>query len=420
MVHWLIIMALVRISIELEESNRFYCIGETTLWGHWDLIAVKWTQWRTSMQPSALISVRYDFFSKAKYLLFCTLSKVASIPTDSPPPTTDPPLVVTLTGIGIPTAGESYILICTASGGGTNTATYQWYRNGALLITPSSPDRFTFSCLWQRAHSEEYTCTVTREGQTTTSNTFVINVGGNLLGEKTAILKMPVSYLAPDVTASVSRSGDNPMEGCQYTLTCTLSGHQSLIFYSVTYQWLMGSSTVQGPNASNTLVFNSVSPDDSGMYTCLATVSSLLLNSNITAQGSTTFSVTGTNGTLSPVFPLPARPVVSISFQGATSITVSWTQLAGGCVDSYTVQWNATVRGCGTQSQGGPTSTGTQRSFVISNLEEDSDVSGTVSSNNPGGSVSASFSTSTLTASMSHCTEMVLDVKLLPLQGQMG
>ena len=81
-------------------------------------------------------------------------------------------------------------------------------------------------------------------------------------------------------------------------------------------------------------------------------------------------------------------------------------------MDSYTVQWTATVRGCNTQPQSGTTTRSrSDRSFVISDLEEDSDVSGTVRANNPGGSVSASFSTSTLTASMSHYTEMVLDVR---------
>ena len=86
-------------------------------------------------------------------------------------------------------------------------------------------------------------------------------------------------------------------------------------------------------------------------------------------------------------------------------------------MDGYTVQWTATVRGCGIQSQGGPIPrSSSERSFVISDLEEDSDVSGSVRANNPGGSVSDSFNTSTLTASMSHCSEMVLDVKLFPLQ----
>ena len=86
-------------------------------------------------------------------------------------------------------------------------------------------------------------------------------------------------------------------------------------------------------------------------------------------------------------------------------------------MDSYTVQWNATVRECDIQSQGGPTTrSSSERSFAINGLEEDSDVLGTVSANNPGVCVSASFSTSTLTSSMSHCTEMVLDGKLFPLQ----
>ena len=84
-------------------------------------------------------------------------------------------------------------------------------------------------------------------------------------------------------------------------------------------------------------------------------------------------------------------------------------------MDSYTVQWTATVRGCTTQPQSGNTiRSSNERSFVISDLEEDGYVSGTVRANNPGGSVSASFSTSTLTASMSHCVKIFLGIKTFP------
>ena len=98
----------------------------------------------------------------------------------------------------------------------------------------------------------------------------------------------------PPLTVTVSGSSACPLEGSQYTLTCTVSGHESLTSPSVTYQWLRGSSTVQG-QSNNGLVFNPVGPDDSGTYTCRATVSSSILNCDITAQGSTTFSVTGMN-----------------------------------------------------------------------------------------------------------------------------
>ena len=99
------------------------------------------------------------------------LIKVAPSPTDTPPPTnppttppttpsiTDPPLVVSLAGRGTQTAGQTYILLCAASGGGTTTPTYQWRKDGALLTTPSRSDRFGFSRL-EQGNSGEYTCTV--------------------------------------------------------------------------------------------------------------------------------------------------------------------------------------------------------------------------------------------------------------------
>ncbi len=71
-------------------------------------------------------------------------------------------------------------------------------------------------------------------------------------------------------------------------------------------------------------------------------------------------------------------------------------------MDSYTVQYSASVRGCSLPLQtGGLTSTGTQRSIAINGLEEDSDVSVTITAVNIRGSTSASvFTTSTTTAGM--------------------
>ena len=93
---------------------------------------------------------------------------------------------------------------------------------------------------------------------------------------------------------SEGRSSAFPLEGNEYTLTCTVSGDQSLASYSVTYQWSRDSGTVQGQMIENRLVFNPVEPDDNGTYTCRATVSSSLLNGDITVDGSTAISVTGT------------------------------------------------------------------------------------------------------------------------------
>ena len=115
----------------------------------------------------------------------------------------------------------------------------------------------------------------------------------NSLSAKSLVLRMPVASLVPDITVSVSASSAFPLEGNQYALTCTVSGQESLTSSSVTFQWLRDSSTVQGPNTNNRLVFNPVDRFDNGTYTCRVTVSSSLLNNDIVEEGETTFSVSG-------------------------------------------------------------------------------------------------------------------------------
>ena len=100
--------------------------------------------------------------------------------------------------------------------------------------------------------------------------------------------------------------------------------------------------------------------------------------------------------------PLPAQPSNLRPTQRLiTSITLSWSQpLSGGRVDSYTVEYRATVRGYGIQSRGGPTSTGTQTTFTINGLQEDSDVTVTVTASNIRGSSLKTIQTSTTTTGM--------------------
>ena len=104
------------------------------------------------------------------------------------------------------------------------------------------------------------------------------------------------------------------------------------------------------------------------------------------------------------VFQLPVQPVISADIiRRPTSIAFTWNApSSGGTVDSYTVQYSASVRGCNVQSQGGPISiNSTQRNFTITGLEEDSDVSVIITAVNIRGSTSAPvFTTSTTIAGM--------------------
>ncbi len=90
---------------------------------------------------------------------------------------------------------------------------------------------------------------------------------------------------------TVAVSGDGTLtEGSPYTLTCTVSGHQSLMA-TVTYQW---SSSLQGQTDGMNYTFNPIDRDDNGTYTCQVTISSPLLNSDIIVeQDSTKIQVTG-------------------------------------------------------------------------------------------------------------------------------
>ncbi len=98
----------------------------------------------------------------------------------------------------------------------------------------------------------------------------------------------------------------------------------------------------------------------------------------------------------------PAAPDVNAQIiNGPTSINLTWTQpLSGGNVDSYTVQYNASVRNCSVELVGPMTISSTVRRFEITNLKEDSEVSVIITAINIRGSNSTLVNTNTLTASM--------------------
>ena len=87
--------------------------------------------------------------------------------------------------------------------------------------------------------------------------------------------------------------------------------------------------------------------------------------------------------------------------QGTRSITLSWTQSSEDIVDSYTVQYSASVRGCSDVPVMMNTMTlgSTTTMFEITGLEEDGIIMGTVDAVNIGGSVSAEFTINTNSAS---------------------
>ena len=76
---------------------------------------------------------------------------------------------------GTPTEGQSYILTCTASGGGSMAYTYMWLRNSRVISSQTS-FTYSFSSL-QLADSGQYSCRVTVGATTrTTSRAVTITV----------------------------------------------------------------------------------------------------------------------------------------------------------------------------------------------------------------------------------------------------
>ena len=100
-------------------------------------------------------------------------------PTALPPP----PLVVTITGGDTFTAGrtQSHTLTCQVSGGDTTTTmstSYQWLKNDQVINGQTS-STLSFSPL-RDTDTGRYNCRGTRGPSTSTSNSVVITVNGEL------------------------------------------------------------------------------------------------------------------------------------------------------------------------------------------------------------------------------------------------
>ena len=133
-----------------------------------------------------------------------------------------------------------------------------------------------------------YTCRVRDGGRFMESMTITIQVIGILLPVIKTYYGFTLFYLAP--TVEINTTG-NPVEGDHYNLTCSVSGYQSFIMNAtVAYEWLKNSTLI---NNQTSLIFGSIDRSDSGTYTCQVTISSLLLNSDITVENDTMFQVTG-------------------------------------------------------------------------------------------------------------------------------
>ncbi len=91
------------------------------------------------------------------------------------------------------------------------------------------------------------------------------------------------SSIAPIITATVTSSGP-PMTGQSYSLTCTVTGADSLT-PTITYVWTRGGTSVAGSDSM--LTFNPLKLSNSGEYVCTVTVTSDLLTTTLTDASDT-------------------------------------------------------------------------------------------------------------------------------------
>ena len=90
------------------------------------------------------------------------------------------------------------------------------------------------------------------------------------------------------------------MVGSMYSLTCTVTGAESLTDAMVTYQWLKNGAVISDQTLA-TLAFSPLAISDAGSYTCQATVTSSLLSDPITTNITNSIDVTLTCKSLTNV-----------------------------------------------------------------------------------------------------------------------
>ena len=87
-----------------------------------------------------------------------------------------------------------------------------------------------------------------------------------------------------------------------YSLTCAVTGAESLTGAIVTYQWFKNGAVVSN-QTMGILSFHSLVFSDAGTFTCLATVASSLLSGPITTSSASLFNIT-----------LSCKSSISVSF----------------------------------------------------------------------------------------------------------
>ena len=90
---------------------------------------------------------------------------------------------------------------------------------------------------------------------------------------------------APDLSVAITTTGPSD-EGERYSLKCSVEGDESLTVSNRTFEWKRIGARIQGiPNPAGTLTFDPLYRNDTGEYTCTATITSPYLTGTRTVTG---------------------------------------------------------------------------------------------------------------------------------------
>ena len=203
--------------------------------------------------------------------------------------------MVTVTGSTTQHAGEDYTLTCTVSGGETTaTTTYQWLREN-LPLSGETSATLSFSPLRQTTPSSngQYVCEAMRSGRTVRSERLTITVSGRLI-----IIQLyrhcqalTIILIAPTLMLVITPNG-SLLEGQTYSLTCDLTGDESLDVPEADRRVRWDKVGEQhGIHRTATLSFTPLSRDDEGEYMCTTNIRSPYLTNNRTRVNMISFTV---------------------------------------------------------------------------------------------------------------------------------
>ena len=228
--------------------------------------------------------------------MFASASSSSNAPlTEAPTTPTTITVTVVVSGDGTPTAGQSYTLTCSVSG--ASVTTYQWRKDGSV-IQGETTEMLSFSPL-RLSDAGQYTCEVTVNSMTLTDdkNVVIMSKISKLVHCVYYSLSLLCPLVPPPTSVTITSDPVSPIQpvGSDVNLTCTVvlstvvnvevavnkmwTGPDGFMTAN-TAQPVMGSTTTY----TSTAMVNSFGRDQSGVYTCTATVSST--SSFLTDSGS--------------------------------------------------------------------------------------------------------------------------------------